>query len=97
LTKPLPLVDDNYDLVCLKKDEALGLIALYVEPDLIYHMKDNKSAKEIWDTFKKLFGIVNTTLVNKVESGFLILRWVTLTMLKSILQVLRTSMLASLH
>jgi hypothetical protein len=39
------LDDDNYDLVCLKEDEALGLIAVYVEPNLVHHIKNNKSAK----------------------------------------------------
>jgi hypothetical protein len=34
--------DDSYDLVCLKKDKALGLITLYVKHDLIHHTKDNK-------------------------------------------------------
>jgi hypothetical protein len=33
------------------KDEALGLITLYVEPYLIHHTKDKKSVKEIGDTF----------------------------------------------
>jgi hypothetical protein len=59
--------DDSYDLVCLKKDKALRLITLYVEPDLIHHTKDNKGAKEIWDTFKTLFGTMNTTQVNQLE------------------------------
>jgi hypothetical protein len=46
LARLLPVEDDdNYDLICLKKDEALGLITLYVKPDLIHHTKDNKSVK----------------------------------------------------
>ena len=47
-------VDDNDDMVCLRMDEALGQTILYVEPNLIHHTKDNKGAKEIWDTFKTL-------------------------------------------
>lgn len=43
----LPIRDDDDDLVCLTKDEALGLITLYVKPNLIHHTKDNKRAKEI--------------------------------------------------
>jgi hypothetical protein len=41
--------DDSYDLVCLKKDEALGLITfmssliLFI---LIHRTKDNKSVME---------------------------------------------------
>jgi len=38
--------DDNYDL-CLKKDEALGLITIYVNLDLNHHTEDNKGAREI--------------------------------------------------
>ena len=65
LTNPLSVEDDDsYDLVCLKEEEALGLITLYVKPSLIHHNKDDKSEKEIWDTFKTLFGAVNTTQVN---------------------------------
>jgi hypothetical protein len=69
LTKPLSVEDDDsYDLVRLKKDKALGLITLYVKPGLIHRNKDNKSAKEIWDTFKTLFGTMNTTQVNQLET-----------------------------
>jgi hypothetical protein len=32
--------DDSYELVCLMKDESLGMITLYVEPTLIHHTKD---------------------------------------------------------
>lgn len=65
LTKPLPTVDDdNYDLICSKKDEALGLIALYIKPNLSHHTEDNKGVKEICDTFKSLFRTVNTTWGN---------------------------------
>jgi hypothetical protein len=38
-----------------------------VELDLIHHTKDSKSAKKIWDTFKTLFGTMNTTQVNRLE------------------------------
>jgi hypothetical protein len=45
LEKPLLAVtDDNDDLVTLNKDEALGLINLYVELDLVHHT-NNKSVK----------------------------------------------------
>jgi hypothetical protein len=37
--------NDNYDLSCLKNDEALGLIILYVEPNLVHHTTKNNSAK----------------------------------------------------
>jgi hypothetical protein len=48
LEKPLLAEDDDgYDLVCLKKDEALGLITFYVERGLVHHTKGNKSAKQI--------------------------------------------------
>jgi len=53
--------DDNEDLAYLKKDEALGLITLYVNLILIHHTNDKKGAKEIWDTSKTLFGMMNTT------------------------------------
>jgi hypothetical protein len=55
-------------IVSLKKDKALGLITLYVELDLIHDTKDNKGAKKIWDTFKTLFGTVNTTQVKQLET-----------------------------
>jgi hypothetical protein len=46
--RPFPTEDDdNYDLVCLKIDKAVGLITLHVEPDLIHHTKDNKGPKKI--------------------------------------------------
>jgi len=62
LARLLPVEDDDsYDLVCLKEEEALGLITLYIEPALIHDTKDNKGAKEVWDTFKILFGMVNTS------------------------------------
>lgn len=62
LTKPLPPIDDdNYDLIFLKKDEDLGLVTLNIEPTLIHHTNDNRSVKEIWDTFKNLIGTVSTT------------------------------------
>jgi len=65
LVKPLPIVNDNgYVLVCLKKDEALGIITLHVKPDLVHHTKDNNGANEIWDTINNIFGTVNTTQVN---------------------------------
>lgn len=68
--KPIPVDDDySYDIICLNKDEDLRLITLYVVPDLIHHTKDNKVAKEMWDTFKT-FGIVNTTKVNWLENKF---------------------------
>jgi hypothetical protein len=51
-----------------EKDEALGLITLNIKPNLIHHTKDNKSVKEIWDTFKNLFGTVNTTQINKLKT-----------------------------
>lgn len=38
--------DDNYDVVCLKKDKTLELITLYVKFDLIHNTKDNKGVKE---------------------------------------------------
>jgi len=59
--------DANYDFECMNLDKGCGLITLYVELVLIHHTKDNKSAKEIWDTFKTLFVIVNTTQVNQLE------------------------------
>jgi hypothetical protein len=69
LAKPLLAAnDENCDFICLKKDKALRLITWFVEPDLIHHSKDNKGAKEICDTFKSPFGIVNTTQVNQLET-----------------------------
>jgi hypothetical protein len=59
---------DIYDFVFLKKDEALGLITIYVELKLIGHTKDNECAKEVWDTFKIVFGMVNTAQVNQLEA-----------------------------
>jgi hypothetical protein len=50
------------------KDNALWVITIYVKYDLIHHTKDNKSAKELWDTFKTLFGMVNTTQVNQPDT-----------------------------
>jgi len=64
----LPTKDDSSDLLCLKKDKALGLITLCVEPDLVHQTKGNKSAKQIWDAFHNLFGTVNTTQVNWIET-----------------------------
>ena len=52
-------VDGNDSMVCLNMDEALGQIILYVEPNLIHHTEDNKGMKEIWDTFKIPFRMVN--------------------------------------
>jgi hypothetical protein len=69
LGKPLPVaIDGSYDLVCLKKDEALVLITLYMEPNLVHHT-NNKSAKQVWDSFHTLFGAVNTNQINRLETG----------------------------
>jgi hypothetical protein len=69
LEKPLPALDnDHYDLVCMKKDEALGLITLYVEPDFVHNTENNRSAKQIWHTFHNLFSAMNTTQVNRLET-----------------------------
>jgi hypothetical protein len=47
LEKPLPATTkNNYDLICVKNDEALGLITLYMEADLVHHT-GNKSAKQV--------------------------------------------------
>jgi hypothetical protein len=51
----------------LKKDEALGLITLYMEPHLVHHT-NNKSAKQVCDAFHILFGVVNTTQINRLEA-----------------------------
>jgi nucleoside-specific outer membrane channel protein Tsx len=40
-----------------EEDEALGLITLYMEPDLVHHT-NNKSAKQVWDAFHTLFGTI---------------------------------------
>ena len=53
--------DESYHLVFLKKEEGLGLITLYVEFVIIHHTKDKESAKQMWDTLKILFGMMNTT------------------------------------
>jgi hypothetical protein len=42
-----------YDLVCLKKDESLGLITLYVEPDLA-HQTNIKTTRQVWDSLHTL-------------------------------------------
>jgi hypothetical protein len=47
------VIDDSYDLICLKKDEALGLRTLYMEPDLSHHT-NSKTAKKVWDSFHTL-------------------------------------------
>lgn len=60
--------DNNYGLLCLKKDEALGF-TLYVELYLVHYTKDIKSAKQIWEAFHNLFGTVNTTQVNRLETS----------------------------
>jgi hypothetical protein len=60
--------DDSYDLVCLKKDEAIGLITLYVKLDLVHHIMNNKTAKQILDTSHNLFDAVNTTQVNQLDT-----------------------------
>jgi len=66
--KPLSTPNEyHYDLVCLKKDEPLGLITLYVELDLVHHTNNNISANQIWGTFQTLFGVVNTIQVNQLE------------------------------
>jgi hypothetical protein len=38
-----------------------------VEPDLV-HRTNNKSAKQVWDAFHTLFGAVNTTQINRLET-----------------------------
>jgi hypothetical protein len=69
LEKPVPPnIDANYDLKSLKEVEDLQLITLYVEIYLIHHTKENKSAKEIWDTFKILKpDLIHHTKDNKSE------------------------------
>jgi hypothetical protein len=54
-------------ILCLKKDEAFGLITLYIELDLVHHTIGKKSAKQIWDSFHTLFGTMNTIEVNGLE------------------------------
>ena len=74
---------------CLKKDEALWLIILYVELDLIHHTRNSKRTKEIWVKFHKILGIVNTTQVNRLEteiSKFQTSKWVPSTAMMSILK-----------
>jgi len=62
LEKPLPCaIGDSYDLVCLRKDEFLILIPLFVELVLVHHT-DNKSEKHIY-SFHTLFGAMNTTQI----------------------------------
>jgi DUF438 domain-containing protein len=39
-----------------------------VEPDLLHKTKNNKSARQIWDTFHNLFSTMNTTQVNQLET-----------------------------
>lgn len=69
LEKPLSAgTDDSYDLVCLKNDEALRLIILYVERDLVHHTMGINILKYIWDSFHTLFGAVNTTQVSRLET-----------------------------
>jgi hypothetical protein len=69
LEKHLPhTIDDNKNLMCIKKDEALEKITLYIKPNLIHHTKDDRTTKEICNNFYKLFWIVNSTKVNRLET-----------------------------
>ena len=54
-------IADNCELICLKKDEDLGLITLFVEVYLVHHIIGNKSAMLIWDNFHTIFGAMNIT------------------------------------
>lgn len=75
LERPLPPATNSLDnVISLEKDKTLGLITLYFESYLIHHAKDNKNVKEIGDTFKILFGIVNTTKANGLENELLNLK-----------------------
>lgn len=55
-------------MICLKTDENLRLITPDVERDIVHLTKGYKSAKQIQDAFYNLFGMVNTTQVNQLET-----------------------------
>jgi hypothetical protein len=60
--------------MCVKKDESLKIITIKIYPNLIDHTKDNKSVKEIWDTFKNPFGTMDTTQISRLETNLSNLR-----------------------
>ena len=39
-----------------KKDEAFGLLCLSISQDLLFHLTDLKTLKEIWDKLEYLYG-----------------------------------------
>lgn len=91
LAKPLLVAnDDNYDLICLKKDKSLGFNTLYVDPNLTH----------IWfiiprtTKMQKKYGTpsiisskqwIPLSTINS-KPNFQISRWVTSTLLEYIAQ-----------
>ena len=39
-----------------KKDEAFGFLCLSISRDLLFHLTDLKTPKEIWDKLESLYG-----------------------------------------
>ena len=57
-----------------KKDEAFGLLCLYISRDLLFHLAGLKTPKEIWDKLETLYGKQDDLRVYQLENELMSLQ-----------------------
>ena len=57
-----------------KKDKAFGFLCLSISRDLLFHLRDLKSLKEIWDKLETLYGKHDDLRVYQLENELMSLQ-----------------------
>ena len=57
-----------------KKDEAFGFLCLSISEDLLFHLTDLKTPKEIWDKLESLYGKHDDLRVYQLENELMSLQ-----------------------
>ena len=57
-----------------KKDEAFGFLCLSISRDLLFHLTDLKTPKEIWDKLESLYGKHDDLRVYQLENELMSLQ-----------------------
>ena len=57
-----------------KKDEAFGFLCLSISRDLLFHLMNLKTLKEIWDKLESLYGNHDELRVYQLENELMSLQ-----------------------
>ena len=67
-TEPEPGSTIEKSIFLNKKDEAFGFLCLSIFDDLLFHLTDLKTPKEIWDKLESLYGKHDDLIVYQLKN-----------------------------